>query len=269
MHSCIMCKKNYINKIMLMMHLKESKCAETYIDEKGNTLKHIPNDVYNNIGVTNIVKKYFSIECGYGKNKKNAVKLLEKTIEILKEFKIDYFAISGTLLGIIRHNDIIPWDDDIDLLVDIEIKNKIYDIHNKYCNELHFINYGNMLKICYIDKDFPIMNNEYLKDASVGEIKRYNYPFVDLFVMEKKDEHLCFFEKSWEIRNFYPAKEVMFLDMKICIPHNPEFFLNENYGLSWNNILISNKFCHKYERIYKKMYKISIEDYNTINKFIT
>jgi len=269
MHNCAVCKKKHINKISLMTHLKETKCAEIYVDEKGDTLKHIPNDIYNNIGVNNIVKKYFSIENGYGKSKKHAVELLEKTIKILKEFEIDYFAISGTLLGIVRHNDIIPWDDDIDLLVDGEIKNKIYDIYNKYCDELHFIKNGNMLKICYIDKDFPIINNKKIKDLSIGEIKRYNYPFVDLFVMEKKDEHLYFFEKMWDIQNFYPVKEVVFLDMKINIPCNPEFFLNNNYGLSWNKILISNYWCHKYERIYKKMYKISIDDYSSINKFVT
>ena len=65
-----------------------------------------------------IIKQYFNEERGFGKYKPIAINLLKKTIEILEEYDINYFLISGTLLGYIRHNDFIPWDDDIDLIVD-------------------------------------------------------------------------------------------------------------------------------------------------------
>ena len=39
------------------------------------------------------------------------------TIKILNSNKIPYWACHGTLLGIIRDNDLIPWDHDIDIAV--------------------------------------------------------------------------------------------------------------------------------------------------------
>ena len=51
-------------------------------------------------------------------------KLQQKTLETLKftidffeRHQIDYFAYGGTCLGAVRHHNMIPWDDDVDLLV--------------------------------------------------------------------------------------------------------------------------------------------------------
>ena len=76
----------------------------------------------------NKIDKYFNKSNGFGIHKDTAIELLDKTIKILNEFDIDNFLISGTLLGYARHKDLIPWDDDIDLLVN----NKIFDQLDKY-----------------------------------------------------------------------------------------------------------------------------------------
>ena len=43
--------------------------------------------------------------------------LMGKTVEVLDESMIDYFVIAGTLLGAVRHSGMIPWDDDVDLMI--------------------------------------------------------------------------------------------------------------------------------------------------------
>jgi len=44
-----------------------------------------------------------------------AVKILETLIKILDENGLRYYAVYGTLLGAVRHDGFIPWDDDIDI----------------------------------------------------------------------------------------------------------------------------------------------------------
>lgn len=49
--------------------------------------------------------------------KKILLKLLKSYINICEKQHLRYFAAYGTLLGAIRHHDIIPWDDDIDVFM--------------------------------------------------------------------------------------------------------------------------------------------------------
>lgn len=85
---------------------------------------------------------------------KNQKKIM---IEILKYFdskcrenNINYSLIGGSLIGAIRHNGIIPWDDDVDVILTKKNYEKIINIlmndnHSKYkllthetCNEYFF-----------------------------------------------------------------------------------------------------------------------------------
>jgi len=151
------------------------------------------------------IEKYFK-NCGFGQHKETARFLLENTIKLLDEFNVNYFLISGTLLGYVRHNDFIPWDDDIDLIVDSSFVTKLEEIKNK-----------TFLQISYFCGFYKVSNME-----GVHHFERknsiYNWPFVDLFIYEQDDYYIHFFGKRWEKKYFFPSQTVNFLNISSKIP---------------------------------------------------
>jgi len=220
----------------------------------------------------------FSSEHGFGKFKELAKLLLKETIELLNKHNVNYFLISGTLLGAIRHNDFIPWDDDIDLLVSSDFITKIpkmglnrtaIDLGSdrtqigstslninfvpamrppgKYsqriiANGMNIVEIGKLMyKTCYYPRVFP-------SEHEWPEKKYWTWPFVDLFIYTECGNELHFFEKNWNSAEFFPATEIDFQGIsRVKIPKNPDYFLSINYP-DYRTKCVSPNYCHKYER---------------------
>ena len=62
--------------------------------------------------------------------KKKVDQNFEEVIKLLNSNKIKYWICHGTLLGIIRDNELIPWDHDIDIAVwyDKSLKEKFINL---------------------------------------------------------------------------------------------------------------------------------------------
>jgi len=114
--------------------------------------------------------------------------MLEMLIEfdaICKKYQLHYWLDSGTLLGAVRHQGFIPWDDDIDLAMPVEDYCKFLEIaQSELSNEI-------FLQTSKTDKDFKF---DYIKlrsnKARIVEfhekdrqIKYHQGVFVDIFPM--------------------------------------------------------------------------------------
>lgn len=53
------------------------------------------------------------------------------TAEFCRKHNLRFYACGGTMLGAVRHNDIIPWDDDIDLYMPREDYDKLLSLRNE------------------------------------------------------------------------------------------------------------------------------------------
>ena len=124
-------------------------------------------------------------------------------IEFFKEHGINWYAAGGTVLGAVRHKDIIPWDDDIDIMVPRKDYNKLLDLASTLYGTSYSIastrNFGYYLGAAKIVDE----------TTTLWEAPRFRYPlgvFVDIFPIDQFDyeieqystllkEHLEVFEK--------------------------------------------------------------------------
>ncbi|MDD7986318.1 LicD family protein [Lentisphaera marina] len=130
--------------------------------------------------------------------------MLDMLIEfdaVCKQHALQYWLDSGTLLGAVRHQGFIPWDDDIDISMPLEDYLKFLEIG---ANELSDKIY---LQASQRDPDFKF---DYIKlrsnQASIVEFhekdQSVNYHqgvFVDIFPMlnmDKTEENLDFYKES-------------------------------------------------------------------------
>lgn len=60
---------------------------------------------------------YGDLDCADNPRRASLTAILKKWSEIAKQHNIQYALFWGSLLGIVRNNDVIPWDHDMDLLV--------------------------------------------------------------------------------------------------------------------------------------------------------
>ena len=236
---------------------------------------------------------YFHSNYGFMNHKQTAIDLLRLTISILNEFEINHFLISGTLLGHVRHGDFIPWDDDIDLLVDDSILTKMDDIVSKYPQiNLFHKNANDSTKICFSNGKRISENKCVLEweEVSVREGQNnYCWPFVDMFIYRTKGAHIClkleddgkfpymcytfldgkkmaFFHNIWKSDKFFPPQQVDFLEIQVNIPNDPNYFLTRNYGTEYMNQVTSSNRSHKMEANIDGVITIDYDELKNKNK---
>ena len=91
----------------------------------------------------------------------------------------------------------------------------------------------------------------------------YCWPFIDLFIFKYSTDrkHIHFFEKDWDIEEFFPNQRKDFNGLIVSIPRNPDYFLSKNYGNDYMTKLKSSNWNHKKEVGIHNQHIITIEEY--------
>ena len=190
------------------------------------------------------------------KNNTNQLKELQKIeLETLKEFdkicknnNIKYTLIGGTLLGAIRHNGFIPWDDDIDVCMLRNDYNKFIEIQKKELNNKKYY-----FQSMETDDEFGLPFGKIRrKDSIHSEItcplpEKKQGIWIDIFPIDKIEDN--------KILAFFTFVKVFYYKSIIAFKLNFSFASKGIRRIILNIIKFNSKF-YSINKTKKKYYKL-------------
>ena len=193
---------SYLKRNIPLYRLWNSNLNQNFKQLKNEKIQAERNDYLYWLNVskltnTNELKQaklnYFhSLPKAYGTLRKRQIDnshLLSKVVNILKLNNVTCWPMGGTLIGAVRHEGFVPWDDDVDISMFAKDKDKLFEIINSspdlYITEVYWCNKTILRcpRITWKDKSLDT-------DAS-----------VDIFLWEQANNEPSKFLPLWKKRN--------------------------------------------------------------------
>ena len=139
--------------------------------------------------VTDDMKKIWAIE----------IDLLQKLLQVCEKHNIKIFASGGTMLGAIRHKGMIPWDNDIDMMMFREDFDRLLEVAEKEFEHPYFLQteYNDMGSL---RGHAQLRNTE---TTAILQSENYGFRFnqgifLDIFPLDSVIEDKKLFEKQYK-----------------------------------------------------------------------
>ena len=148
-----------------------------------------------------------------------AREMLREAKQIMDQLGVAFFLRQGTCLGAVRDNDLIPWDDDLDLgsviglngLTETSIEHVVAAFRDN----------GYFAKV--------EGNDHSISAAMIKSSIRIDWTCYRIF-----DENIFHYPGiKFPVRLFTDLKEIEFIGEKFPVPNPPEEYLSIKYGPSW------------------------------------
>jgi len=167
---------------------------------------------------------------------------LGTVLNALNRLNVTYFMTSGTLLGSYRHHGRIPWDDDVDLMVNSSDKELIWRTMTSLKPD-----YGLFLS-GYVDSPYHWKVYPRRHGRAVP-LKPFRWPFVDLLFFRENNTHIWnespwFWDECWLRSVIFPLRRRPFDAFQIPAPCDVASTLAQNFDVS---VCMSRGWTHVYD----------------------
>lgn len=186
---------------------------------------------------------HFFKETGFFKEKELALQHLRDIDEILFAEGVDYCVMFGTLLGLLRHNGLIPWDDDLDIIVfDLE---KFEEKCRRQLEDRGYIVYDDMRVLDGVERrcGYRIHAEQGLNIPG----QTWKFPWLGVWEPAIRDGIMTLppEEFPYSVEDFFPLERRPFLDFTVCVPRLAESIVKQYYGSDCMEICMLHNLDHR------------------------
>lgn len=196
-------------------------------------------------------------------------RMLQDMDNLFNAYGVTYWIDGGTLLGAVRHKNIIPWDDDADISILKSDEMAFLSLEDRF-NQM---GYGigtfwggykiyplNGMDIKAYNRNWTWATGKNEPYLFENEKIDYKYPFIDVSIVDKFDDKIHYVDKKvrsiWPnyyhlVKDLLPLKRYKFDGFELTGPYNPIPYLDRSYGKDWPYVGYKS-YDHQNQRFLKK-----------------
>ncbi len=188
-------------------------------------------------------------------DKKNLRKLQLIELDILKEVdrickknKITYYLGEGSLLGAIRHNGFIPWDDDIDVIMMREEYEKFLKVAPKELKKQYSLQHSTTIKNYWSPyMKVRFLDTSFYRQSHIKHLTKDNGPDLDIFPIDNVPK-LNSFKQKMQANEIKILRKAISYKLKVYKPKRLiHYIIKYTFGL-----LSINKLHKMLDKTFKK-----------------
>ena len=207
----------------------------------------------------------FDIKLGPGQYRSLEI-LLKRFEQLMIELKLQdqWFICAGSLIGSMRHHEMVPWDDDIDVCLNLKLRLVVQNALQLLPSEFEAYFDSPADKMYFKPIDFPESVDKHTIGSYQIPHKPWSWPFLDILYLKQIDDIMAvdFMWKSVRVNlsDIYPLIYRPFGRNWYPSPRKAFSFLRSYYSSNMN-LCHSSGYSHALEKY------ISSEDVNCPSLF--